>query len=176
MKYLWKCSHPCFIMHKHQHSSSPLSTAPGFSFLCLCFLTILWNEVFFWDEDGPDIAKKQRKKEHGNAMLWSPNVFVLTKRELVLNTTSVENHDSTNRVQSEPWVRWGDIKEQSLCLLSREISDFVLTFSGFWDFLLDIGAVSLLLLCDSSPLLIKCHWAILWQAVKLPFKLLLQFP
>lgn len=50
-------------MQNQQHSSSPFSTGTDFSFLCLCFLTILWNEVFFWDGDGPDIAKETKEKK-----------------------------------------------------------------------------------------------------------------
>lgn len=53
---------------------------------------------------------------------------------------------------------------------------FILTFSNFGDFLLDSWTVCLLLLRDGCPLLIKSQRAVLWQAVKLPFKLLLQLP
>lgn len=52
--------YPYSHFNNDQRSSSPLSTA--FSFLSLCFLTILWNEVFFCDGDGPDIAKQTKKK------------------------------------------------------------------------------------------------------------------
>lgn len=61
--------------------------------------------------------------------------------------------------------------KQSLCLLREEI---LATFCEFTGFVLN-GAVNLLALCN-SPLLIKSHGAILWQAVKFLFKLLLQFP
>lgn len=170
----WTISFLSLLCNKHQRSSSPVSIAPGFSFLCLCFLTILWNEVFFWDGDGPDTAQNKEKQEHGNALLWSLNVFDWTKRELVLNTTGVEN--MTKQAQTGPWMRWEDIKKQSLYYLSGEIFDVVPTFRNFTGFLMDGGAVDLLLLWNSSPLLVKCHGAILWQAVKFLFKLLLQFP
>lgn len=54
-------------------------------------------------------------------------------------------------------------------------SNFVPTFSGLRLISLDGGAVGLLFFCNSSALFIKGHRAILWQAVKLLLKLLLQF-
>lgn len=92
-------------MHKHQHSSSPFSTAPGFSFLCLCFLTILWNEVFFWDGDGPDIAKKEQRKKRAWKcyVMESIMFFGFNKREPILNNTSANMLLQTGAVWYHGW-------------------------------------------------------------------------
>lgn len=53
---------------------------------------------------------------------------------------------------------------------------FGCTFSSFRGLLMSCSAVTLLLLHNSWPLLVKGHGAVLWQAVEFPFKLLLQLP
>lgn len=63
-------------------SNSPLSKVLGFSFLSLYLLTILWNKVFFWDGDGPDITKKKQKEtREWHAMLNGNKVFFFVMRE-----------------------------------------------------------------------------------------------
>lgn len=109
-------------MHK-QHSSSPLSTAPGLSFLCLCFLTILWNEVFFCDGDGPDIAKQKNNKEKRawKCCVMESKCFCCNRERTGPEHHRCGKHDSINRCRVDHG--WDErILKNSHCVYSMEKS------------------------------------------------------
>ena len=114
---LLKFSHPCYIMHKHQHSSSPLST--GFSFFCFCFLIILWNEVFFWDGDGPDVAKTKKKRAWKCCVMESKWCCFLTERIGPVHLRCGK-YDFINRCRVGNG--WNEILKNSHCVYSLEKS------------------------------------------------------
>ena len=111
------------------------------------------------------VQLKRKQKLHGFIYLYV--------MKIALHREKQEQWDVTEY----PWRSFNTKHiEQSGLTLKEPLWDSIPTFSSFRGVLWVGGAVGLLLLRDSCPLLIKGHWAVLWQAVELLFKLLLQFP
>lgn len=118
------------------------------------------------------MKQKRGKKEHGDDMLWSPHACFDKDR------TGPEQHNCGEHA----WRRrcMDEMRGHQItvmCLFSGQTFIYsVLTFACFGRFLWRRRAVRLLLPDNSSPLLVERHRTVLRKAVKLLFKLFLQFP